>query len=76
MLTAPFTPETYAKFLQPGGWGKDLANTLENYDHLANMLLLGEDLPQTTNRITLHTDQKDAYGLPVPQGLQTLVFAS
>lgn len=66
MLTAPFTPEIFAKFLQPGGWGKDLANTLGNYDHLASMLVHGEDLPQTTNRISLHAQQKDAYGLPVP----------
>ena len=66
MATAPFTPEIFAKLLEPGGWGRDLAATLENYDHLANMLLFGEDLPQSQNRITLHPEQKDAYGLPVP----------
>jgi choline dehydrogenase-like flavoprotein len=66
MLTAPFTPETFAKFLQPGSWGEKLAGTLENYDHLAAMLVHGEDLPQVTNRITVHAEQKDAYGLPVP----------
>jgi choline dehydrogenase-like flavoprotein len=66
MLTAPFTPEIFAKFLQPGGWGKGLAATLENYDHLASMLVHGEDLPQSSNRITLHAKRKDAYGLPLP----------
>jgi choline dehydrogenase-like flavoprotein len=66
MLTAPFTPEIFAKFLQPGGWGRDLASTLDNYDHLAAMLVHGEDLPEMTNRITVHSEQKDAYGLPVP----------
>jgi choline dehydrogenase-like flavoprotein len=66
MLTAPFTPEIFARFLQPGGWGRELANTLENYDHLASMLVHGEDLPQLTNRISLHREQKDAYGLPLP----------
>lgn len=66
MLTVPFAPEIFAKFLYPGGWGKEVARTLENYDHLAAMLLHGEDLPQATNRITLHPQRKDGYGLPVP----------
>ncbi len=66
MLTAPFTPEVFAKFLQPGAWGRDLSATLENYDHLASMLLHGEDLPQATNRVSLHPERKDAYGLPIP----------
>jgi choline dehydrogenase-like flavoprotein len=66
MLTVPFAPEIFAKFLYPGGWGEEVARTLENYDHLAAMLLHGEDLPQQSNRITLHPEQKDAYGLPVP----------
>jgi choline dehydrogenase-like flavoprotein len=66
MLTVPFAPESFARFLQPGGWGRDIARTLENYDHLAAMLLHGEDLPQQSNRITLHPGQKDGYGLPVP----------
>lgn len=30
------------------------------------MLIHGEDLPQASNRITLHSDKTDAYGLPVP----------
>jgi choline dehydrogenase-like flavoprotein len=66
MLTVPFAPEIFAKFLYPGGWGEEVTSTLENYDHLAAMLLHGEDLPQQTNRITLHPEQKDGYGLPVP----------
>ena len=66
MLTVPFAPEIFANLLRPGDWGKELAGTLENYDHLAAMLLHGEDLPQSTNRVTLHAKQKDAYGLPVP----------
>ena len=66
MLTVPFAPEIFAKFLYPGGWGEEVTGTLENYDHLAAMLLHGEDLPQQSNRITLHPDMKDAYGLPVP----------
>ena len=66
MLTAPFAPETYAKFLKPGTWGKDISSIMENYDHIASMLVHGEDLPEKTNRISLHRQQKDQYGLPVP----------
>ena len=66
MLTAPFTPEIFARLLRPGGWGRELAATLENYAHLASLLVHGEDLPQSTNRITLHDQQKDNYGLPLP----------
>jgi hypothetical protein len=66
MLTVPFAPEIFAKFLQPGGWGPEYADILAHYDHLAAMLIHGEDLPQASNRITLHSDKTDAYGLPVP----------
>lgn len=66
MLTVPFAPEIFAKFLQPGGWGPEYADILAHYDHLAAMLIHGEDLPQASNRITLHSDKTDAYGLPIP----------
>ncbi|WP_116364686.1 GMC family oxidoreductase [Parahaliea mediterranea] len=66
MLTVPFAPEMFAKFLDPNGWGEDYASTLENYDHLAAMLIHGEDLAQQSNRITLHPTERDSYGLPVP----------
>ncbi|MBK8157763.1 MAG: GMC family oxidoreductase [Rhodospirillaceae bacterium] len=55
-----------AAFLDPGGWGKSFASAMEGYDHMAGMWLVGEDMPQETNRITLHASEKDAYGLPVP----------
>lgn len=55
-----------AAFLDPGGWGKSFANAMEGYDHMAGMWLVGEDMPQESNRITLHTTEKDAYGLPIP----------
>ena len=66
MLTVPFAPEIFAKFIQPGGWGEEYAKIIENYDHLAAMLIHGEDLPQSSNRITLHAKKRDAYGLPIP----------
>jgi choline dehydrogenase-like flavoprotein len=33
---------------------------------MAGMWIVGEDMPQETNRITLHASEKDAHGLPVP----------
>ena len=30
------------------------------------MWIVGEDMPQETNRVTLNTDVKDQWGLPVP----------
>ena len=55
-----------AAFLDPGGWGKDFAWWMDNYENMAGMWLVGEDMPQETNRITLHASEKDQYGLPVP----------
>ncbi|RMF88225.1 MAG: GMC family oxidoreductase [Nitrospinota bacterium] len=55
-----------AAFLNPGAWGRDFSALLEQYDHMAGMWLVGEDMPQETNRITLHPTEKDQFGLPVP----------
>lgn len=55
-----------AAFLDPGGWGKDFAWWMDNYENMAGMWLVGEDMPQESNRITLHATEKDQYGLPVP----------
>ena len=55
-----------AAFLDPGGWGKDFSWWMDNYENLAGMWLVGEDMPQESNRITLHATEKDQYGLPVP----------
>jgi choline dehydrogenase-like flavoprotein len=55
-----------AAFLDPGGWGKDFAWWMDNYENMAGMWLVGEDMPQDSNAITLHATEKDQYGLPVP----------
>ncbi len=55
-----------AAFLNPGGWGREFATALDAYDHMAGMWLVGEDMPQETNRVSLHATEKDQYGLPVP----------
>jgi choline dehydrogenase-like flavoprotein len=55
-----------AAFLSPRAWGRDFADVMEQYDHMAGMWLVGEDLPQETNRVTLNHDVHDQFGLPVP----------
>lgn len=54
-----------AAFLDPGGWGREFTTALDSYEYMAGMWLVGEDMPQETNRVTLNQDVKDKYGLPV-----------
>jgi choline dehydrogenase-like flavoprotein len=49
-----------------GAWGRDYASIIENYDHFAGMWLVGEDLPQLGNGVSLHPSERDQHGLPVP----------
>ncbi len=55
-----------AAFLDPGAWGREFTTALDSYENMAGMWIVGEDMPQETNRITLNHDVKDQYGLPVP----------
>ena len=55
-----------AAFLDPGSWGREFATALDSYENMAGMWLVGEDMPQETNRITLNHDIKDQHGLPTP----------
>lgn len=55
-----------AAFLDPGGWGRTFTSALDSYENMAGMWIVGEDMPQETNRITLNHDVKDQYGLPAP----------
>ena len=54
-----------AAFLNPGGWGRTFTAAMEDYPRMAGMWLIGEDMPQETNRITLDPEAKDKHGLPV-----------
>lgn len=54
-----------AAFLNPGAWGRDFTSALDNYDNLAGLWIVGEDMPRAENRITLNHDVKDAFGMPV-----------
>jgi choline dehydrogenase-like flavoprotein len=62
--TAATSPDDLATRLP--GWGADFADTMTHYDHMAGIFISGEDPPQSSNRITLHTDRRDQHGLPVP----------
>jgi len=55
-----------AAFLDPGAWGREFATALDGYENMAGMWLVGEDMPQESNRVTLHPQIKDQNGLPVP----------
>jgi choline dehydrogenase-like flavoprotein len=61
-LGVPFT----AAFLDPGSWGREFSSAMDAYDNMAGMWLVGEDMPQENNRVTLHATEKDAFGLPIP----------
>ncbi len=56
----------YAAFLDPGAWGSDFASFMEAYSHTAGMWIVGEDMPQENNRVTLSGTVKDQHGLPAP----------
>jgi choline dehydrogenase-like flavoprotein len=55
-----------AAFLDPGGWGREFTTALDSYENMAGMWIVGEDMPQETNRVTLNGTVKDQHGLPAP----------
>ncbi len=55
-----------SEFLMPGAWGRDYTRWIEAYDRIAGMHIMGEDMAQAGNRVTLHPNERDQYGLPIP----------
>lgn len=55
-----------AAFLNPGAWGREFTTAMDGYENMAGMWLVGEDMPQESNRVTLHATKKDQYGLAAP----------
>ena len=53
-------------FIDPGAWGADFTAAIDQFTHMAGMWIVGEDMPQQSNRVTLHADEKDANGMPIP----------
>jgi choline dehydrogenase-like flavoprotein len=56
-----------AAFLDPGAWGREFTTALDSYETMAGMWIVGEDMPQQKNRVTLHKTAKDKWGLAVPE---------
>ncbi|WP_306111839.1 MULTISPECIES: GMC family oxidoreductase [Roseovarius] len=54
-----------AAFLDPGAWGREFTTALDEYENMAGMWIVGEDMPQSTNRVTVNSEVKDQFGLPV-----------
>jgi choline dehydrogenase-like flavoprotein len=55
-----------ATFADPGAWGPELAVAMGAYDRTTGTWIVGEDMPQETNRVTLNSDVSDQHGLPAP----------
>ena len=53
-----------AAFLDPGAWGREFTTALDAYENMAGMWIVGEDMPQADNRVTL-SDVEDQWGLKV-----------
>jgi choline dehydrogenase-like flavoprotein len=66
METIHLGPSFMATFMNPHAWGRPFTELMDAYENFAGMWLVGEDMPSATNRVTLNTDVKDQYGLPVP----------
>lgn len=65
MEAVALAPISLALLVGGAEWGADFAGFMGDYDHLAGMLLNGEELPRSGNRITLDSAVKDTFGLPV-----------
>jgi choline dehydrogenase-like flavoprotein len=52
-------------FLDPGAWGRGFTSAIDSYENMAGMWIVGEDMPQETNRVTLDPVAKDKFGVPV-----------
>jgi choline dehydrogenase-like flavoprotein len=60
-LGVPFA----AAFYNPGAWGRGFTSLMDDYPNTAGIWIVGEDMPQETNRVTLDGTAKDKFGLPV-----------
>ena len=65
-VTSMFGLPYYAALVAPRSWGRDYAGWIEAYACVADVGFVGEDLPLADNRVSLHSERKDRYGLPIP----------
>lgn len=66
METLSLGPSFLAAFVEPGAWGPDFAAIMDAYQNTAGMWIVGEDMPQASNRITLSDSVVDQWGLAAP----------
>ncbi|WP_151719716.1 GMC family oxidoreductase [Gemmobacter serpentinus] len=66
METLSLGPSFLAAFIEPGAWGPEFAAMMDAYANTAGMWIVGEDMPQATNRVTLSDSVKDQWGLAAP----------
>src|SRR5271165_3596133 len=55
-----------ANSLDLPGWGCEFTRIMDAYEYMAGMWLVGEDMPQTANCVTLHPTERDQFGMPIP----------
>ncbi|MHA7815590.1 MAG: GMC family oxidoreductase [Pseudohaliea sp.] len=65
MEAVAMAPISLAMLIGGNDWGKDFTDFMASYDHLAGMLMNGEEMPRPGNRITLDAAVRDRFGLPV-----------
>jgi choline dehydrogenase-like flavoprotein len=65
METVSLGPSFLAAFFDPGAWGRDFTAVMDQYSNMAGMWIVGEDMPQESNRVTLNNAVKDRFGMPV-----------
>lgn len=64
--TLALGPAFLASFMEPGSWGREFTSWMDAYANIAGSWIVGEDMPQASNRVTLNHDVHDQHGLPVP----------
>jgi choline dehydrogenase-like flavoprotein len=57
---------SFAQNVIPGGWGRERAWVVDRYANVAGLWVIGEDLPREGNRVAVHPDKKDEFGMPIP----------
>jgi hypothetical protein len=53
-------------FMMPGQWGREVTSALDLYDHMTGVLVVGEDEASESNSVSLHSSEKDQYGMRMP----------
>ena len=73
MMTEALGLSYFAAFSKPTGWGRAVTRDIERYAHTTGCWFCGEDMPQSSNRITLDPSEKDATGSPSRTSTSTTI---